>query len=142
MPTVMFDMPHLELGTAEKGTIGVDMMDCSQTADEIVKLLQDEEYWNKISVNAQKCAAEFKNYDYKAAWSNVFAGTEPERAGDNLTEDLVKTIVNHYELGYNYTNKNKKVPGKSLGQQINAAIKCAKEKGVVYTVKLFFKKLV
>ena len=41
MPTVMFDMPHLELGSEAKGTIGVGMMDCSAAAEEIVKLLQD-----------------------------------------------------------------------------------------------------
>ncbi|MBE6894586.1 MAG: glycosyltransferase [Ruminococcaceae bacterium] len=142
MPTVMFDMPHLELGSTEKGTIGVDMMDCAMAADEIVKLLQNEEYWNKISANAQNCASEFKNYDYKEAWNDVFAGKEPQKAGDSLTEDLVNTIVNHYELGYIYTNKSKKSSGKSLSQNISAAIKCAKEKGVVYTVKLFFKKIV
>ena len=55
---------------------------------------------------------------------------------------MVHTIVNHYELGYNFKNKNKKPADKSLKQQVDAAIKCAKEKGVVYTVKLFFKKLV
>ena len=142
MPTVMFDMPHLELGTAQRGTIGVGMMDCAAAADEIVKLLQNEEYWNSISSNAIKCADEFKNYDYKSAWKNVFDGITPPKSGDALTDDMVRTIVNHYELGYNYTNRNKNKGGKSLKQQIDAAVKCAKEKGVVYTVKLFFKKLV
>ena len=141
MPTVMFDMPHLELGSVSNGTIGVDMLDCSAAAEEIVKLLQDEQYWNILSHNSEKCADEYKNYDYKSAWKNVLEGIMPIKAGDGLTNDLVRTIVNHYELGYNYTNKPKKSADNTLGQQIQSAIKCAKEKGVVYTVKLFFKKI-
>ena len=142
MPTVMFEMPHLELGTVEKGTIGVGMLDYAAAADEIVKLLQDENYWNTMSFNSQNGAKEFKNYDYKSSWQEVFDGVVPVLAGNELTEDLVNTIVNHYKVGYNYINRNKKSSDNSLKKQVMAAVKCAKEKGVVYTVKLFFKKLV
>lgn len=141
MPTVMFEMPHLELGSEEKGTIGVGMMDYTAAAEEIIKLLQDEPHWRTLSNNAAECAQDYKDYDYKSAWKNVFEGIMPPKAGDSLSEDLVHTIVNHYELGYKYTNKPKKAAAGGLGQQVQAAIKCAKEKGVGYTIKLFFKKI-
>ena len=141
MPTVMFDMPHLELGSEAKGTIGVGMMDYQAASEEIVKLLQDESHWNTLAENSEKCADEYKNYDYKAAWKNVLDGVAPKKAGDSLTEDLVRTIVNHYELGYNYSHKPKKSAGSSLSQQVQSAVKCAKEKGIRYTIKLFFKKI-
>lgn len=138
MPTVMFDMPHLEMGSGQNGTIGVKMMDLDSAAAEIISLLKDKPRWEKYSRNAANCADYYRNYDYKSEWKAVFDGKTPDYAGDSLTKDLVNTIVNHYELGYNTANKPKNT---KAANPIKAAVICAKEKGVGYTIKLFFKKI-
>ena len=142
MPTVMFDIPHLELGKVENGTIEVGMLDYNSAAEEIIRLLKDEVYWNNMSMNSQKCVEKFKNYDYSEAWNKVFKGEEPVSVGNSATKDLVNTIVNHYRLGYNSRFKKGESASNSIISKVFAAIECAKDKGVVYTAKLFIKKLV
>ncbi len=141
MPTVMFELPHLEMGGESNGTIEVSMNDYTTAADEIVKLLCDEQYWNQLSEKSEICISKFKNYDYKTAWNNVFNGVKPQRVGSDLTDDMVNTIVNHYEVGYGIIDRASKSSQKTFNQNIAAAMKCAKEKGLIYTIKLFFKKI-
>lgn len=142
IPTVMYELPHLEIGTKESGTIYVEQMDSSAAAEEIIKLLEDKEYWLLYSQKASECAKYFKSFDFKSAWYKVVEGNTPLKAGNEISDDLVKTIVNHYKLGVKTIKGNSK--GKSAGfkSQVQAAIQCVKEKGIIYTVKLFFKKFI
>ena len=117
-------------------------MDSSDAAEEIIKLLEDKEYWLLYSQKASECAKYFKSFDFKSAWYKVVEGKTPLKAGNEISDDLVKTIVNHYKLGVKTIKGNSK--GKSAGfkSQVQAAIQCVKEKGIIYTVKLFFKKFI
>lgn len=142
IPTVMYELPHLELGTKDAGTLYVDTMDSAAAADEIIKLLEDKEYWTMFSCKANECAESFKNYDYKSAWQAVVEGITPQKAGNDISDDLVKTIVNHYKLGIKTIKGRNTAKTGTFKSQVMAAVQCAKEKGVVYTVKLFFKKIV
>ena len=142
VPTVMFNMPHLELGRKDCGTIGVDMMDYNSAANEIVKLFKDEEYWNINSALAKNNAEKLKNYDYKSAWSAVVKGEEPIEYHNKLTDDFVKTIITHYDIGAKTVLSAKKNNNsRSIFELAISAIKCCQEKGFLYTVKLLFKKM-
>jgi len=142
IPSVMYELPHLELGTKDAGTLYVDTMDSAAAADEIIKLLEDKEYWTMFSSKANECAESFKNYDYKSAWQAVVEGITPQKAGNDISDDLVKTIVNHYKLGIKTIKGRNTAKTGTLKSQVMAAVQCIKEKGVVYTVKLFFKKII
>lgn len=142
IPTVMFNMPHLDLGKKECGTVGVDMFDYDSAAEEIVKLLFDENYWSEKSNLCLKNVETLKNYNYEKAWSDVIKGVEPEKYHNELTDKFVKTVVNHYDIGAKTVLSEKLRKGKrSVTDLAVSAVKCCKEKGFVYTLKLFFNRV-
>lgn len=156
LPTVMFTMPNLTIGTPDCGVIGVDMMDCSSAANEIVRLLTDHEHWNHTSALARTSYDKLKEYDYECAWRQVLTGEYSPSEITKPVKDMIHTFVNHYAEGYKFQESQKKKTqctcedpvsyriGRAitfLPRKIRGAINCCKDHGFAYTVRLALLKI-
>lgn len=154
LPTVMFRMPHLTLGTPECGVVGVDMMDCTSAADEIVKLLTKQEHWAFNSNLAKQSYESLEGYDFETAWQEVLDGKDSPRMLTKPVENMIHTFVNHYEEGFKFQAKEKPKTIVSdpvsykigriitfIPRKIVGGIQCVKDHGFVYTVKYAFAKV-
>ena len=150
IPTVMFRMPNLTIGTPECGVIGVDMMDYAGAADEIVKLLTKQEHWNVNSALARDSYERLSGYDYENAWRQVLTGEQMPSTVTKSVADMIHTFVNHYEEGCKFLESQKRqaLPAIDdpisykigriitfLPRKIRGGIRCCKEHGFGYTLK-------
>lgn len=169
LPTVMFNMPNLMLGTKEHGVIGVDMLDYTSAASEIVKLLLEEEKWNKASQLAKESYERLKLYDFEGAWEKVLKGEGVASSISAPVMDMIHTLVNHYYEGIKFQDSQKKVQGNLkkdldrknqeissiknslsfrtgrmityIPRKIRGFIWCCKEHGFVYTITYALEKM-
>lgn len=163
LPTVMFHMPHLTMGTAERGVIGVDMMDCTSAANEIVKLLKDETHWNAVSALAKDSYEQLIRCDLERAWDQVLHGEPAKSAISPQVQNMIHTFVNHYEEGFKFQTRRQAEMDKKLKanlelvqdpvsyrigrfvtfipRKIKGGIQCCKDHGIAYTIKLAFSKI-
>ena len=159
LPTVMFKMPNLTIGTEECGVIGVDMMNCNAAADEIIKLLTKREYWDRFSQRARASYERLSAYDYEGAWSDVIAGDDEPAIIDEAVKNMIYTFVNHYEEGLKFLESQQKQKNKQVQmvlkdtgeldvaaykigriitffpRKIKGFVRCCKDHGVGYTFK-------
>lgn len=153
LPTVMFRMPNLTIGTPECGAIGVDMHDYASAADEIVKLMTNREHWEYNSRLARKNYEKLAAYDFEAAWKRVIAGEVCDSELTKPVKDMIHTFVNHYEEGYRFDSIQKKKQQQTvticedpvsykigrfitlIPRKIRGTIQCCKDHGFKYTVK-------
>lgn len=151
LPTVMFDMPYLTLGTPEHGVIGVDQMDTSAAAAEIVRLLKDKAYWQTNSDLAYRSYCQLKTYDFEAAWCKVLTGQILESSSDAAVNNMIHTFMNHYEEGLKYSNSqqlqvnySERKPGTiviTLPKLLAGFIQCCQDHGFLYTIKYSWTKI-
>lgn len=154
IPTVMFSMPNLTLGVPEFGVIGVDQMDCTAAASEIVKLLKDRDHWEKNSALARQGYDWLKQYDFEEAWRRVITGAESPSLLTRPVTDMIHTFVNHYEEGLKFQAGQRKQlhiqePGALklgrviilLPQPLAGFVQCCRDHGFVYTVKYGWSKI-
>lgn len=163
LPTVMFEMPHLMMGTRERGVISVDMSDCNSAANEIVRLLKDQEHWNANSRLAEASYEELKAYDMESAWQKLLSGESEPSAISGPVEDMIHTFVNYYIEGLKYQEEhNKELQQKMASRQtpiersvsyrigrvitfipraIRRTLNCCRDHGVGYTVKYAWDKV-
>lgn len=134
LPTVMFDLPHLELGKPGCGTFNVSFKDYSAAAEIIVNLLNNENLWTEASSKATETFTNLKNYDLKRAWNDVFTGKECVKSGNDLINRFIYTVDNHYEIGI--TEHNRYTPPKTIRELLFHALKLIKTKGVMYTFRM------
>ena len=152
LPTVMFDMPYLTMGTPARGVIGVDQMDTTAAAAEIVRLLKDEVHWQTNSELAACSYNQLKMYDYEAAWRKVITEEVPEASRDEAVHNMIHTIMNHYEEGLKYSSSQKpkvtyseRKPGTiviTLPKLLAGFIQCCQDHGFLYTLKYGWTKIV
>lgn len=142
LPTVMFEMPHMTLGKRDKGTISVPMLDCRAAADEIAKLLTDEDYWSEYSRRARSSYEYLLAYDYRGAWTRLLSGEKPPCSITAATADMIHTFVNHYEQGLKSRPDVYNSPAFRLGYaityipgRIKRLLNVLRKKGLKYTVK-------
>jgi len=134
MPTVMFELPHLELGKAECGTLTVPMKDCLSAAEKLVCLLTDRYCWEENSKKAWGAFENLKSYDFEKAWRDVFTGKNISALNDDLIKRFIYTVDNHYEIGINELIKY--TPPANFKEMILHGLKLVKTKGVMYVVKM------
>jgi glycosyltransferase involved in cell wall biosynthesis len=72
VPTVMYDLPYLEMVKDARGVVTVPQEDVDALADATVRLLQDEGARQEAARQARASAEDFAAIDLKAAWQNVF----------------------------------------------------------------------
>lgn len=165
LPTVMFNMPHLTLGTRDRGVFGVDMADHGAAADEIVRLLTDEQHWTAASALAKQSYKWLREYDYEGVWHRILTGMQEPSAINEPVRNMIYTFVNHYEEGFKFQEAQKKQQKNQqmqiwqrdvqmdpisykigrfitfLPRKILGAVRCCKDHGFGYTVRHFFGKI-
>ena len=72
IPTVMYDLPYLELVRNGGGIVSVPQGDSISAANEIVAILNDEKRYKALSDAAIKCTDYYNDYNYMGAWSRAF----------------------------------------------------------------------
>lgn len=166
LPTVAFEMPNLTLAKKERGVINVDMNDTTSAAIEVVKLLKEREHWEAVSSLAKKSYEQVKAYDIVTAWENVLRGNNPECEISQDSKDMIHTLVNHYEIGFRFKEKQLKglrqtpeqfmmskyeqdaVSNKGrrvliyILEKLLGGVYCWEMHGFRYTIKHAFKKLI
>ena len=141
LPTVMFSLPYLEMGKKECGVVNVDMKDCNRAADEIIKLLQDEEHWNIQSSLAKDSVSRFTSFDYEKAWNDVFKGVTPDTNNNNpFVRDMIYTFINDYQKGIEFSEKIN--PPESILEAAERFINVLRTKGIRYIIRMVVKKFI
>ena len=140
------------MGTPARGVIGVDQMDTTAAAAEIVRLLKDEVHWQTNSELAACSYNQLKMYDYEAAWRKVITEEVPEASCDEAVHNMIHTIMNHYEEGLKYSSSQKpkvtyseRKPGTiviTLPKLLAGFIQCCQDHGFLYTLKYGWTKIV
>lgn len=139
LPTVMFRLPHITMGTADRGVVNVDMDDVTSAANEIAKLLQDRAHWEHNSALAYNSFLWLRDYDMEGAWGQLLCGSVPESTRNDQVVNMVNTMVDHYALGCrNQESKNALI---WFLQKAIGGIACCMENGFVYTVRLGLRKI-
>ena len=125
------------------------MSNCTNAADEIVRLLSDEELWNEYSQQAKESYQELEDFDYEAAWGELLSGEVSHNELDLATRQMIRTIVNHYEEGINYRAKEEKRKKKKrikktglvkVADLTERGIRYLKKNGITSSVNKFYKK--
>ena len=154
LPTVMFNMPYLTMGSPEFGVIGVDQMDCTAAAAEIVRLFNDSEHWQRTSELAYHGYTWLKQYDFESAWQRVLHGEDTSSELTASSIKMIHTFVNHYEEGMRCQESQQaqlifSKPGVLnfgsviifLPQPLAGFVQCCRDHGFLYTVKYGWTKI-
>ena len=84
-PTVMYELPYLELVKDERGILPVPQGNKHKAAEAIITLLNDDVLRHKLSIEAKRSIYPFIAYDVAGAWKKVF---------DEVSQPLEKRVVN------------------------------------------------
>lgn len=165
LPSVIFEMPNLIFAKHNRGVTSVEMNDCLSAAHEIVKLLTDHEYWQHQSNQAQWSFQDLQGYDIARDWQDLLSGKNKRVDVPESVSDLCKVFLENYYQGLRYTDKriNEIYGSMSLAsptlavehkgsykigcfityipRKIWGGIRCMRENGFSYTVRLFFRKV-
>ncbi|SFH06836.1 Glycosyltransferase involved in cell wall bisynthesis [Desulfotomaculum arcticum] len=167
VPTVMYEMPYIEMARDNKGIIFVPQSDIKNAAYQIIKLLNNDEDRKKIGYEARSSLQKYFNYDYYAAWKNVFSTVQ---CNLNLEKDplvttekiMMNTLIDHYKSCWKQREnmlKSQQVSilekeitsswsfriGRAitwLPRKIRGGFRCYKENGVKYTLLRIREKIV
>lgn len=71
LPLVMYELPYLSLVRDGKGVITAKQGDIASMAENIVKLLQNDDYRLNLGKEAKESFNTVINYDIKSAWNNI-----------------------------------------------------------------------
>lgn len=110
LPMVMYEMPYLELCRDKKGYLAAPQGDKKRMAENIVKILKDEELKYKLQQETKESLNEFLKFDLKAAWKNVFEGLSKRHVVENNDETLhimLNSMLEHYNYGATINNNEK-----------------------------------
>jgi glycosyltransferase involved in cell wall biosynthesis len=158
LPTVMYEMPYLEMARDNKGIISVKQGDVKGAAKEIIRLFSDDELRCRLGNEANISLKKYLDFDHANAWENVFASLlapEKEKLPSN-NKIIVETIISHYkscwEKVQNEISALKKQSTGSLGSRarrmltglvrmIYNGIRYYREKGFKYTYNRLLEKL-
>lgn len=96
VPTVMYELPYLELVQDGRGYIAVPQGDKEKAADALVKILQNHDLRKQMSIDAKESLQPFVKYDVAGAWKNVFDDFgEPElqKLDTNNPQKMVQELL-------------------------------------------------
>lgn len=166
LPSVIYDMPNLEFSKPGRGVSMVGMDDDVSAAFEIVKLLSDENYWRQQSDLARKNFCYMADYDIGKDWKALLSGEKRCAEVPQPMLDLCNIVLENYGQGLQYNSQriseiiaNNYTPVLPLPvvehkgsykiglfityipRKIWGGIRCVRENGFMYTLRLFFTKV-
>lgn len=144
VPTVMYDLPYLDLASQNSGSICVPCNDRASASEKIVDILLNEEQWMSYHQQAYEYFMECAKYDYQSAWSKALNGDTTSCHPSDESKIMMNTILNHYMLGWNKNHqvlaKSKSIGSNRFGiigwliQKFIGGIHCYQEHGLEYTL--------
>ncbi len=78
LPTIMYDLPYLEMVKDSRGVITVLQGDTKAMAEAIIRLLKDTELQDDLGKAARASAKDFSNFDYVGVWKEVLEGDKTD----------------------------------------------------------------
>lgn len=101
VPAVMYDLPYLTLTRCAEGmgVVSVPYGEKNRAADEVVRFLQDDEYRDKMSMQAKDVARPFVDYDFVAFWDSLIHEMEnpsvrvPELSEEEQTRRIMMQVL-------------------------------------------------
>lgn len=139
LPTVMFRMPNLTLAAPGRGVVSVDMDDVTSAAEEIIKLLRDQERWEQESRKAYESYQWLRSYDLPGAWQDVLSGKVPPSSRNDQVAQMLDMLIAHYDLGIR--TRDNVSSAVWLLRKIIGGIRCCEENGLPYTLNLAAQKI-
>lgn len=101
VPTVMYDMPYLDLSKPEYGVLSVTPGDNKFAAIKILQLINNEQDWNITSKSAENSFKKCIQYNYQEAWRKIFSGERQILVENkNNNKIMLETILSHYLVGW------------------------------------------
>lgn len=106
VPTVMFDLPYLEITKNNLGIVKIKNEDTEEFAKELIKLLNNYEYRKKLSEEAVRSLDFYSNYNIMQAWEKVFYQID-DKEPENINE--INSIINELThcISHVYKQNNK-----------------------------------
>lgn len=104
IPTVMYELPYLELVRDGKGIFSVAQKDIEGMAYQICSLLKDDQLLYKMGKEARQSIEPFINYDVSQQWKQVFESQSrdvEDITSLKMTSEriMLETLINHSHCG-------------------------------------------
>ncbi|WP_297277392.1 glycosyltransferase [uncultured Brachyspira sp.] len=94
IPTVMFDLPYLEMVKDNKGLVRVPQNNINELSNALIKVLEDDEYRNKLGIEAKNSLDNFSDENIFALWKKLFDDIEQSKNNENISiDDSVKSVI-------------------------------------------------
>lgn len=145
VPTVMYDLPYLDLAKSDLGSICVPANDRNSAAKMIVSLLTQTELWTDFHQQAHRCFAVYEKYDYQNSWESVLRGVPCSSCNSKESITMLNTILSHYMIGWSRNHqlqeKTNSITTKRFKgvrwflQKFMAGVRCYQEHGLRYTLE-------
>ena len=91
VPTVMYELPYLELVRDMRGILAVPQQDKTAAAQALISVLEDKKLRHRMSIDAKRSIHRFVIYDIKMAWCKVF--DEISHMNDGCSYDSDQRII-------------------------------------------------
>ena len=137
IPSVIYDMPYLELAKPECGVINVEPNNCNEAATEIVNLLENPQKWEETSKMAHDTFRRLASFDYRGKWQALISGKEEHAEISPAVQSMVNTILLHYSFALKSPPTSAVQKGNndnSLSSLIIGFMLCLREHGLKYTL--------
>lgn len=150
VPTVMYEMPYLDLCRTDYGVLSVEGSNYKQAAEEICHLLREPAAWEQASRAAAKGFTEIARYDYRGAWQRLISGEISPSASTEEEKVMMRAVVDHYLIGWrqNHAVLTAQVESRTgeapsleketalvwLKRKFEGGIHCVQTHGICYTL--------
>jgi glycosyltransferase involved in cell wall biosynthesis len=104
IPTVMYEIPFLELAMDTKRHIEVERWDRQAAADKIIDLLNNQEKRIKLGEEAKQSVKIFNNSNVLMSWKALFTAVINPKL-ENKEKDLNQIILRELYLAWEYNRK-------------------------------------
>lgn len=99
IPTVMFDLPYLEMVKDNMGLITVPQGDIDSLSNAVVELLENDEYRVKLGIEAKNSLDKYSDKNIIKYWKKLFDDIENNKLSDKLELDneaanVINELVN------------------------------------------------
>lgn len=109
IPTIMFELPYLELAEDKRGYIAVEQRNIKALADAIVKVVNDGNLRLSMGKDAKESLSPFNDEAVWQSWARVFEGVKDPEAGLDVDINL-KTIVSQMYMAVCYDKEAHRWP--------------------------------
>lgn len=99
IPTVMYELPYLELAEDPRGYVAVEQRNIEALANAVLALVRDPERRRILGEEAKESLAAFNDEAVWASWTRLFEGLKTDTEGWDVPKDL-KTMVEQIYAAY------------------------------------------